>query len=78
MERRHPGQRAALAPSEFGRELSAMEQEHLASSAGQPYLDPSDIAVAAATHVCRREAQAASLARGTRTPSSAWRGRLGL
>jgi hypothetical protein len=55
-----------------------MEQEHLASSAGQPYLDPSDTAVAAATHACRREAQAASLARGTRTPSSAWRGRLGL
>ena len=70
--------RAALAPSGLWRELSAMEQEHLASSAGVPYRDPSGTAEAAAIHACRREAQAASLARGTRTPSSAWRRRWGL
>lgn len=70
--------RAALAPAGFWRELSAMEQEHLASSAGEPYRDPSGTAEAAAIHAIRRAAQAASLTRGTRTPSSAWRRRWGL
>jgi tRNA U34 5-methylaminomethyl-2-thiouridine-forming methyltransferase MnmC len=70
--------RAALAPSAVWRRLTAMEREHLACSAGEPYRDPSGIAEAAAIRAHRRETQAASLARGERTSSSAWRRRWGL
>jgi len=70
--------RAPLEPSAAWRRLTAMEREHLACSAGEPYRDPSRIAAAAAIRADRREAQAASLARGERTPSSAWRRRWGL
>jgi tRNA U34 5-methylaminomethyl-2-thiouridine-forming methyltransferase MnmC len=70
--------RAALAPSALWRRLTAMEREHLACSAGEPYRDPSGTAEATAIHVNRREAQADSLARGERTPSSAWRRRWGV
>ena len=70
--------RAALEPSTVWRQLTAMEFEHLASSAGEPYRDPSGTAEAAAIQAYRREAQADSLARGERTSSSAWRRRWGL
>jgi tRNA U34 5-methylaminomethyl-2-thiouridine-forming methyltransferase MnmC len=70
--------RAPLAPSAVWRRLTAMEREHLACSAGEPYRDPSAVAASAAIRADRREAQAASLARGERTPSSAWRRRWGL
>jgi tRNA U34 5-methylaminomethyl-2-thiouridine-forming methyltransferase MnmC len=70
--------RAPLAASAVWRRLTAMEREHLACSAGEPYRDPSGTAEAAAIQANRREAQADSLARGERTPSSAWRRRWGL
>ena len=70
--------RAALEPSTVWRQLTAMEREHLACSAGEPYRDPSGTAEAAAIQAYRREAQADSLARGERTSSSAWRRRWGL
>ena len=69
---------AVLAPSAAWRRLTAMELEHMACSAGEPYRDPSGIAAAAAIEAYRREAQADSLARGERTSSSAWRKRWGL
>ena len=70
--------RAPLAPSAAWRRLTAMEREHLTCSAGEPYRDPSGTAEAAAIKAYRRETQADSLARGERTPSSAWRRRWGL
>ena len=70
--------RAPLTASAVWRRLTAMEREHLACSAGEPYRDPSGTAEAAAIQAYRREAQADSLARGERTPSSAWRRRWGL
>jgi len=70
--------RAPLAPSAVWRRLTAMEREHLACSAGEPYRDPSGTAEATAIQAYRRETQADSLARGERTPSSAWRRRWGL
>jgi tRNA U34 5-methylaminomethyl-2-thiouridine-forming methyltransferase MnmC len=70
--------RAPLAPSAVWRRLTAMEREHLACSAGEPYRDPSGTAEAAAIRACRREKQVDSLARGERTSSSAWRRRWGL
>lgn len=70
--------RAALEPSTGWRRLTAMEREHLACSAGEPYRDPSGIAEAAAIQAHRRQTQADSLARGERTPSSAWRKRWGI
>jgi tRNA U34 5-methylaminomethyl-2-thiouridine-forming methyltransferase MnmC len=70
--------RAPLAASAFWRRLSAMEREHMACSAGEPYRDPSGIAAAGAIRADRREVQAASLTRGERTSSSAWRRRWGL
>ena len=70
--------RAPLAASAVWRRLTAMEREHLACSAGEPYRDPSGTAEATAIQAYRRETQADSLARGERTPSSAWRRRWGL
>jgi len=70
--------RAPLAPSAVWRRLTAIEREHLACSAGEPYHDPSGTAEATAIQAYRRETQADSLARGERTPSSAWRRRWGL
>jgi tRNA U34 5-methylaminomethyl-2-thiouridine-forming methyltransferase MnmC len=69
---------AALAPSAVWRRLTAMEREHLACSAGEPYRDPSGKAEAAAIQAYRREAQADSQTCGERTSSSAWRRRWGL
>jgi tRNA U34 5-methylaminomethyl-2-thiouridine-forming methyltransferase MnmC len=65
----------SLGPSLLWRELSAMEFDHLASAAGEPYCDPTGKADAAAIFRSRLEAQAAALASGARTSSSAWRRR---
>lgn len=70
--------RRPLAASPHWRALTTMEWEHLASTAGEPYRDPSGTATAAAIVEHRRQAQAAALARGERESSSAWRERWGL
>ncbi|MEB3243407.1 MAG: MnmC family methyltransferase [Cyanobacteriota bacterium] len=70
--------RQPLGPSPLWRELSAMERDHLASGAGEPYRDPSGRADAATILSRRAAAQAAALASGRRGPSSAWRRRWGL
>lgn len=56
------------------RPLSAMEREHLATRAAEPYRDPSGTATAEAILSARRRAQANSAAGST----SAWRRRWGL
>jgi len=63
------------APSPLWRELSAMELDHLASTAGEPYRDPSGREDAASILETRREAQAGALGSGRRASSSAWRRR---
>ena len=70
--------RAELEPSNLWRALTTMELEHLASNAGEPYRDPTGTATASSIQDCRREAQAISLERGERGPSSAWRRRWGV
>ena len=70
--------RAPLAASAIWRRLTAMEREHLACSAGEPYRDPSATANAADILHQRRIAQAKALALGERSTSSAWRKRWGL
>jgi tRNA U34 5-methylaminomethyl-2-thiouridine-forming methyltransferase MnmC len=60
------------------RELSAMERDHLASAAGEPYRDPTGTADSATILATRLAAQAEALARGTRASSSAWRQRWGV
>ncbi|MFN9644354.1 MAG: MnmC family methyltransferase [Cyanobacteriota bacterium] len=60
------------------RPLSAMERDHLASAAGEPYRDPSGMAAAATILASRLTAQAEALARGTRASSGAWRQRWGV
>lgn len=65
-------------PSSHWRALTAMEREHLASTAGEPYRDPSGEASAASILACRQQAQREALARGAREASSAWRQRWGL
>jgi tRNA U34 5-methylaminomethyl-2-thiouridine-forming methyltransferase MnmC len=70
--------RAPLAPSAVWRRLTAMEREHLACSAGEPYRDPTATANAADILHQRRIAQAKALALGERSTSSAWRKRWGL
>lgn len=70
--------RAPLAPSAVWRRLTAMEREHLACSAGEPYRDPSATSNAADILHRRRIAQAKALALGERSTSSAWRKRWGL
>jgi tRNA U34 5-methylaminomethyl-2-thiouridine-forming methyltransferase MnmC len=67
-----------LAPSTLWRPLTAMEWDHLASGAGEPYRDPAGTASAAAILARRHQAQAAAQARGERSSSSAWRRRWGL
>ena len=67
-----------LAASLLWRPLSAMEQEHLASGAGEPYRDPSGTATAQVILDNRRAAQAAAQACGSRSSGSAWRRRWGL
>jgi hypothetical protein len=67
-----------LAPSALWRPLSAMEWEHLASGAGEPYRDPTGTASAAAILAQRHQTQATAQARGERGSSSAWRRRWGL
>jgi tRNA U34 5-methylaminomethyl-2-thiouridine-forming methyltransferase MnmC len=70
--------RQQLAPSTLWRPLSAMELEHMGCSAGEPYRDPTDTANSAEILDQRRAAQAASLARGERSASRAWRKRWGV
>jgi len=70
--------RAPLAPSAVWRRLTAMEREHLACSAGEPYRDPSATSNAADILHQRRIAQAKALTLGERSTSSAWRKRWGL
>lgn len=70
--------RAPLAASAVWRRLTAMEREHLACSAGEPYRDPTATANAADILHQRRIAQAKALALGERSTSSAWRKRWGL
>jgi tRNA U34 5-methylaminomethyl-2-thiouridine-forming methyltransferase MnmC len=67
-----------LARSMLWRPLSAMELEHMGCSAGEPYRDPTDTANSAEILDQRRAAQAASLARGERSASRAWRKRWGV
>ena len=67
-----------LGPSPLWRDLSAMERDHLASGAGEPYRDPSGTAEATAILNGRQEAQAAARASGRRGSSSAWRRRWGV
>lgn len=67
-----------LPASPLWRPLSAMEQEHQASGAGEPYRDPSGAAPAATILAARRDAQAKALAIGRRSSGSAWRRRWGL
>lgn len=64
-----------LSPEPLWRDLSAMEWDHLASAAGEPYRDPSGTADAAVILAARLVAQAEALASGTRMASSAWRRR---
>jgi tRNA U34 5-methylaminomethyl-2-thiouridine-forming methyltransferase MnmC len=63
------------APSPLWRELSAMELDHLASTAGEPYRDPSGREDAASILETRRGVQAGALGSGRRPSSSAWRRR---
>ena len=67
-----------LARSMLWRPLSAMELEHMGCSAGEPYRDPTVTANSAEILDQRRAAQAASLARGERSASRAWRKRWGV
>lgn len=60
------------------RTLSPMEQEHLASGAGEPYRDPTGTGTAEEILANRRQAQAEALATGRRCSSSAWRRRWGV
>jgi len=64
--------------SPLWRPLTAMEREHLASTAGEPYRDPGGAAPAAAILATRQASQAAALAAGRRASSGAWRRRWGL
>ncbi|CAK6698480.1 SAM-dependent methyltransferase [Synechococcus sp. CBW1107] len=66
--------RTLEASSPWWRPLSLMEQEHLASRAGEPYRDPGGNAEASRILADRQRAQALS---GTE-PSGAWRRRWGL
>jgi len=70
--------RAELPPSAVWRQLTVMEIEHQASSAGEPYRDPTGTATAAVIHSFRREAQIDSLACGERSLRSNWRKRWGV
>jgi tRNA U34 5-methylaminomethyl-2-thiouridine-forming methyltransferase MnmC len=63
-----------LPPSDRLRPLTPMEWEHLTTSAGHPYRDPSGCSTAAAIHQRRQLEQAMAGAE----PSSAWRRRWGL
>ena len=67
-----------LAPSPWLRPLGPMEEEHLATSAGEPYRDPTGQSEAAAIVAQRSQAQAEGLASGRLSSSSAWRRRWGL
>lgn len=67
-----------LPASGLWRQLSAMEREHLASSAGEPCRDPYGTATAAEILARRQQAQAEALAVGRRSSSGAWRRRWGL
>ncbi|MFM7465959.1 MAG: hypothetical protein ACKO28_10915, partial [Cyanobium sp.] len=60
------------------RELSAMELDHMARTAGEPYRDPSGTGDAVSILESRRGAQAGALRSGQRAPSSTWRRRWGV
>ena len=64
-----------LQPSRALRPLSPMEQEHLGTSAAEPYRDPQGSGDAASILMSRSRAQAERLAAGLVLPSSAWRRR---
>jgi len=68
----------ALEPSPLWRPLSAMEWEHQASGAGEPYRDPSGTAPSPTILAARLNAQATALACGSRSSSNAWRKRWGI
>jgi tRNA U34 5-methylaminomethyl-2-thiouridine-forming methyltransferase MnmC len=68
----------SLGPGPLWRELSAMEREHLASGAGEPYRDPDGTADATTILTSRQAAQAAARADGSRPASGAWRQRWGV
>lgn len=67
--------RAPLPHSPLWRPLSPMELDHLACSAGEPYRDPDGSASGGQILAARGQAQAAALASGRRSASSAWRRR---
>ena len=64
-----------LPPSPLWRELTPMELEHLASTAGEPYRDPGGREDGASILQSRCGAQAEALRSGRRASSSAWRRR---
>lgn len=64
--------------SPLWREFSAMELDHLASTAGEPYRDPTAVAEAASILASRCAAQANARSNGERASSSAWRRRWGV
>ena len=67
-----------LPDSPLWRALTPMEWDHLASSAAEPYRDPSADAPADRILAWRQRAQAQALAEGKRCSSSAWRRRWGV
>ncbi|MFM7360322.1 MAG: tRNA (5-methylaminomethyl-2-thiouridine)(34)-methyltransferase MnmD [Cyanobium sp.] len=69
---------APLPGSILWRALSAMEHDHLACSAGEPYHDPGGTSTAGEILNKRQQAQEAALAAGSRSSSGAWRRRWGL
>jgi tRNA U34 5-methylaminomethyl-2-thiouridine-forming methyltransferase MnmC len=64
--------------SPLWRQLSTMERDHLASTAGEPYRDPSAEADRVSILDNRRLAQAGALSSGKRSSSSAWRRQWGV
>jgi tRNA U34 5-methylaminomethyl-2-thiouridine-forming methyltransferase MnmC len=64
--------------SPLWREFSAMELDHLASTAGEPYRDPSGREDAVSILASRLAAQSAALTSRRRASSSVWRGRWGV
>jgi tRNA U34 5-methylaminomethyl-2-thiouridine-forming methyltransferase MnmC len=64
--------------SPLWRQLSTMERDHLASTAGEPYRDPSAASDRVSILDNRRLAQAGALSSGKRFSSSAWRRQWGV
>ncbi len=72
------GEAGTAVARQLWRGLTAMEREHLASAAGEPYRDPSGTTEGSSIMAKRSDAQHAALAAGAREPSSAWRRRWGV